>query len=100
MWRQQTTDEALKNENDATLRRKNALNLEKLTTVIWLDVCRSCNGASVKLIEQAVLRPRRVQSRRRVAPMRRARSKERSWAYHGMSFTVVRSLAAPLARPV
>ena len=54
-----TTDEALKNENHATLRRKNALNLERLPTVIWLDVCTSCNGASVKRIEQAVLRPGR-----------------------------------------
>jgi hypothetical protein len=63
VWRQQTTDEAqapsLKNENDA---EKNALNLERLTTVIWLDACTSYNGASVKLIEQAALRPSREQS--------------------------------------
>ena len=81
-----TTDEALKNENDATLRRKNALNLERLTTAIRLDACTSCNGASVELIEQAVLRPRRVQSRRRVAQMRKVRSKDRPWTYPQYEF--------------
>ncbi len=71
----------LKAKTDATLRRKNALDLERLMTVIWLDVCTSCDGASVKLIEQAVLRPSLVQSRRTVAPMRKARPKEWSWAH-------------------
>ncbi len=81
MWRQQPTDEALKSETDATLRRENALDLERLITVIWLDDCTSCNEASVKLIEQAVLRPSLVQSRRRVAQMRKARSKKWSWVH-------------------
>ena len=45
----------------------------------WAQTWRSAETGSDH--RQSVMPPSRVQSRRRVAPMRRARSKERSWVY-------------------